>query len=109
MDYRIISIGALAKHDLWGERAEARTSHATTTLIRSGDRTILVDPGLPAQIIAARLSERAGISPNEVTDVFLTCFRPAHRRGLSAFDHARWLIGQVERETVGRNLIEMFQ
>jgi glyoxylase-like metal-dependent hydrolase (beta-lactamase superfamily II) len=38
--------------------------------------------------------------------VFLTCFRPAHRWGLAAFEGAQWLIGEAERETVGRSLID---
>jgi glyoxylase-like metal-dependent hydrolase (beta-lactamase superfamily II) len=109
MDYRVISIGALSRHELWGEQTETRTAHATTTLIRSAGRTILVDPGLPPQAIAARLNERSGLDPSAVTDVFLTNFRPAHRRGLSAFDHARWYISEAEREGVGRNLVELFR
>jgi len=108
MDYRVISIGALSRHELWGESAPNRTAHATTTLVRSGDRVILVDPGLPRQIIVARLRERAGIEPTDVTDVFLTSFRPAHRMGLAAFANARWLVSEAERETTGRGLIECF-
>ncbi len=106
MDYRVISIGALSSHELWNEQGQLRTAHATTTLIRSGEHVILVDPGLPAQVIVARLQERAGLDPSAVTDVFLTNYRPAHRRGLAAFDHARWLISEMERESVGQHLIE---
>ena len=109
MDYRVISIGSLSQHELWNERDQSRTPHATTTLIRSGDRVILVDPGLPPQVITARLQERSGLEPSAITDVFLTNFRPAHRRGLSAFTHARWIISEAERENVGRALVEMFQ
>jgi len=109
MDYRIISIGALSSHELWDEKDPPRTAHATTTLIRSGDKVILVDPGLPPQIIVARLKERAGLEPQAVTDVFLTHFRPAHRRGLTAFDRANWYLSEMEREVVGNNLIEQFQ
>lgn len=109
MDYRIISIGALSVHELWDTQGQARTPHATTTLVRSGDQTILVDPGLPPQVIAARLAERCGLDPDSVTDVFLTCFRPSHRWGLGAFPKARWLISQVEREAVGLALVEKFQ
>lgn len=107
MDYRIISIGALSHHELWPPSASPRTAHATTVLVRSGDRVILVDPGLPPQVVAARLDERAGLAPDAVTDVFLTSFRPSHRRGLAAFESARWLIAERERETVGTHLIEM--
>ncbi len=105
MDIRIISIGTLANNPLWDERAPTRTGHATTTLIRtsgqSGELSILVDPGLPAQMIGARLTERAGLSPDDITHVFLTSFHPETRRGISAFPNAQWLISQTERETVG--------
>ena len=106
MDYRIISIGALSGHELWSRSGGIHTPHATTTLIRSGDKVIMVDPGLPVQVIAARLAERAGLEPADVTDVFLTCFRPAHRMGLAAFEKARWQISEMERESIGLSLIE---
>jgi len=110
VEYRIISIGTLSKHPLWPQAIAAeRTAHATTTLIRAGDRTILVDPGLPSQIIAARLAERAGIGVDAITDVFLTCFRPAHRRGIEAFPKANWWISEAERESVGKYLIGLHQ
>ena len=54
MDFRIISIGTLSVHELWDQQGAARTPHATTTLVRSEGKTILVDPGLPAQVITAR-------------------------------------------------------
>jgi glyoxylase-like metal-dependent hydrolase (beta-lactamase superfamily II) len=109
MDYRIISIGTLSQNEFWNEPPAQRTPHATTTLIRSSDRVILVDPGLPAQAVAARLKERAGIGPEAVTAVFLTNFRPAHRRGLEAFPNAAWLVTELERESIGKALVEQFR
>lgn len=109
MNFRIISIGALSVHELWSKQGAARTPHATTTLIESGAQRILVDPGLPGQVIAARLSERAGLTPEDITHVFLTCFRPECRRGLAALGEAKWLIAEAEREHVGRALVEQFQ
>lgn len=109
MDFRIVSIGALAAHPLWGERQPVRTGHATTTLIRSGDRIILVDPSLPPQVLDARLRERSGLAPSAVTDVFLTSFQPDLRRGLPLLEHARWLISEQEREAVGVGLIEKYR
>ena len=47
MDVIIVSIGALSKNLLWGEKQPGRASHATTTLIREGKNLILVDPALP--------------------------------------------------------------
>ncbi|MDX2114968.1 MAG: MBL fold metallo-hydrolase [Planctomycetota bacterium] len=107
--HRIISIGCLDAHPLWNERTPVRTGHATTTLIRAGERTILVDPGLPASILAARLAERANVTPSDVTHVFLTCFRPDVRRGLPAFEDATWWISEAEREQVGVPLIQQLQ
>lgn len=103
-EYRIISIGTLPAHPLWGERGAVRTGHATCTLVRDAKRVILVDPGLPPAAIAARLHERAGLKPTDVTDVFLTTFKPDTRRGISAFEAADWWINEPEREQVGVHL-----
>jgi len=97
----VVSIGAMAANPDWGETEPVRTGHATTTLVRSGDATILVDPGLPGRILVARLAERANIGPAEVTHVFLTSFHPDSRRGIQAFGDAAWLISEAEREGVG--------
>lgn len=109
MDFRVISIGALAAHPLWDEKVPIRAGHATTTLIRSGKRTIIVDPGLPAKILAPRLKERAGLEPSAITHVFLTCFRPETSRGVLAFERATWWVSQDEREAVGVPLVGQLQ
>lgn len=109
LDYRVISIGTLSRHPLWEEAQPVRTAHATTTLVRTGDRTILVDPALPTQVLEARLNERAGIGADEVTDVFLTNFRPAHRGGLERFEKAKWWISETEREAIGVGLVQQFE
>lgn len=108
LDYRIISIGTLAAHPLWGERGAVRTAHATTTLVRSGDRAILVDPSLPGEILDARLRERCGFGCERITHVFLTLFRPDLRRGLRSLDHATWWLSEAEREAVGATLVAAF-
>jgi glyoxylase-like metal-dependent hydrolase (beta-lactamase superfamily II) len=101
VEWRIISIGTMAANPLWGERQAVRTGHATTTLVVSGDRRVLVDPGLPAPAVQARLGERANLSPEDITDVFLTSFHPDARRALALFEDADWWISQAEREGVG--------
>lgn len=106
VEVRIISLGTLAAHPLWNERAPVRTGHATCTLIRAGKKIILVDPGLPEQALAARLNERAGLRPAEITHVFLTSYQPDTSRGLRAFENATWWIGANEREGVGIPLAE---
>jgi len=106
IEVSVISIGVLGAHPLWGEREAVRTGHSTTTLIRSGDATIIVDPGLPGEILKARLGERVNLEPSAITHVFLTCFRPDVRRGLGLFDDAQWWISQSEREAVGVPMAE---
>lgn len=101
MDIRVLSIGTLGAHPLWEERHPVRTGHSTTTLIQSDDAKIVVDPGLPPQVIQARLSERAGLTPEQITHVFLTSFHPECRGGIELFTNAKWLIHGKERETVG--------
>jgi glyoxylase-like metal-dependent hydrolase (beta-lactamase superfamily II) len=111
MELIIVSIGALSKNPLWNERTPVRSSHATTTLIKTtageedaAPRVVLVDPSLPAQILTARLEERTGLKPEGVTHVFLTNWRPVHRRALEAFGHATWWMHEAEIEAAGEAL-----
>ncbi|MEM1330587.1 MAG: MBL fold metallo-hydrolase [Planctomycetota bacterium] len=100
-DFEVVSIGAMAANPDWGERVPVRTGHATTTLVRTGERVILIDPGLPEAALKARLGERANLDPADVTHVFLTSFHPDARRGIGLFDEATWWISEQEREAVG--------
>jgi glyoxylase-like metal-dependent hydrolase (beta-lactamase superfamily II) len=102
--FDIISIGTLSRNRLWNETQAVRTPHATTTLIRSGRRHILVDPGLPPAAVGARLFERTGLRPEQIDIVFLTNFRPSHRAGLALFDRAKLLIQEVEQQASRQHL-----
>jgi glyoxylase-like metal-dependent hydrolase (beta-lactamase superfamily II) len=105
--FDIISIGTLSRNVLWHETEPLRTPHATTTLVRAGKSNILVDPGLPAQIIGARLFERTGLKPPQIDTVFLTNFRPAHRGGLSAFTSAKVYLHEREQDAARARLEEI--
>ena len=107
--FDIISIGTLSRNRLWNETQDLRTAHSTTTLIRSGNRNILVDPGLPAPALAARLHERTGLSPDRIDTVFLTNFRPDHRAGLSIFTKAKIFIGELEQQAVSAHLQQLLE
>ncbi|MHC4443458.1 MAG: MBL fold metallo-hydrolase [Planctomycetota bacterium] len=102
--YRIITIGTLSRNRCWNENAPKRASYSTTTLVRHQDITILIDPGLPPQLMAPMLDERAGITPEDIDVVFLTTFRPVHRRSLSLFHRADWLMHANEIEAVAQHL-----
>lgn len=107
--FRIISIGSLAAHPLWGERGDVRPAHATTALVVAGAAKILVDPSLPPQLLVPRLAERANVKPEEITHVFLTTLHPLQRRGISAFPNATWMASSQEREAFGVPLITKFK
>src|SRR2546430_15688534 len=103
----IISIGTLDRNRLWGETQPLRTAHATTTLIRTSKQHILIDPGLPAAALGARLFERTGLRPEQIDTVFLTSFRPEHRLGLALFSNAKWLIHEIEQQSAAQQLRRM--
>ena len=107
--FDIISIGTLSRNRLWNETQAIRTPHSTTTLIRTGNRNILVDPGLPPLALAARLNERSGLTPDRIDTVFLTNFRPAHRAGLSLFSKAKVFIHELEQQAVGEHLQRLLE
>ncbi|HOD84586.1 MAG: hypothetical protein BWX88_05078 [Planctomycetes bacterium ADurb.Bin126] len=109
VEYCVISIGALSHNRLWGESGDARTSHATTTLVAADGRLILVDPSLPEAILAARFNERTGKTLADVTDVFCTTLRPVHRRGLPALSHAAWWCSETELAHHRRQLEELLE
>lgn len=106
MDLIVVSIGTLSRNPFWGEKTAQRTSHATTTLVRSGAANVLVDPSLPANLLVPRLQERSGLNPAAITHVFLTNWRPVHRRALEAFAHARWWMNDAERSAAEQALGE---
>jgi glyoxylase-like metal-dependent hydrolase (beta-lactamase superfamily II) len=103
----IISVGTLSHNRFWNERSPVRLAHATTTLLRDEGRTLIVDPSLPPEILAERLNERCGLSPEVVDTVFLTNFRPIHRRGILLFDNADWLMSPAEIEAMSVFLNDM--
>ena len=104
VSFTVVSIGTLSANPFWNEPPGLRTAHATTTLVSDGDRRILVDPSLPAPAAVSRLSERAGLGAEQITDVFCTTLRPTHRRSIGAFAHARWWCAEGELSAYRRHL-----
>jgi glyoxylase-like metal-dependent hydrolase (beta-lactamase superfamily II) len=79
-----------------GRAPPAPPPHPTTTLVRAGDRLILVDPSLPPAALVSQLNERSGLRPDAITDIFCTTLRPTHRWSIEAFPNARWLCQEDE-------------
>ena len=100
LQFRVISIGTLGSHPLWGEKGLVREGHATTTLIEAGDRKIIVDPSRPPNILLPRLQSRTGVKCEEITDVFLTSKNPGQYRGITLFQNAEWWMAAADREVL---------
>ena len=107
VEFRIVSIGTLSSNPFWSEPPGVRTPHATTTLVRDGERLILVDPSLPSPAIEARLFETTGLKPDKITDVFCTTLRPVHRRSILAFRDARWMCYEEELSAYREHLEQL--
>lgn len=107
LNYTVVSIGALSRNRFWNETESRRLAHSTTTLVRDDKTTILVDPGLPEQFLVQRLDERTGLKPDQIDLVFLTNFRPVHRRSLEAFSRATWVMYEPEIAAVREHLDQL--
>ena len=96
----VLTIGHLSRNRYWGEADDRayREPLCTSTLIRTGERTVVVDPGLPSEEMGRILDRRAGIAPASVDIVFLTHFHGDHRVGLAAFPDAVWYMPTAEIE-----------
>ena len=103
----VLTIGHLSRNRYWGEADDRshREPLCTSTLIRTGDRTIVVDPSLDPEGMAHILDRRAGIAPESVDVVFLTHFHADHRVGMEAFEHAEWFMAIEEIEHWNRDLL----
>jgi glyoxylase-like metal-dependent hydrolase (beta-lactamase superfamily II) len=87
----VIAIGSLAKNKYWREKVPARQEYATTTLVRSGEVLLIVDPGWPAEVLKSALFYRAGLEPDAVTHVYMTHMDVCHMAGIGLFPKAKWL------------------
>jgi glyoxylase-like metal-dependent hydrolase (beta-lactamase superfamily II) len=94
----VLHIGTLSRNPYWGEKAARRTASATISLVNDDDRLILVDPGLPPELLPAVLDHRLGKTVEDVDVVFLTNRRAAHTRGLAALHDAKWYMFESEIE-----------
>ena len=61
--FDVVSIGTLSHNPFWGETKAVRTPHATTTLVRDGTTTILVDPSLPGEVLETDYRNGPASSP----------------------------------------------
>lgn len=102
----VLTIGHLSRNRYWGESDDRsyREPLCTSTLIRTAEVSVVVDPGLPTEEMARILDRRAGMVPDAVDIVFLTHFHGDHRTGLAAFPGAVWYMPPAEIEHSRRQL-----
>lgn len=98
IEWRILTIGHLSMNKFWGETERRRGPLCTSTLLKTPDGLMLVDPSVPPERMPDLLNEQAGVTPEAVRHVYLTHFHGDHRFGLEAFPHARWVMARPEIE-----------
>jgi glyoxylase-like metal-dependent hydrolase (beta-lactamase superfamily II) len=96
LSWLILTIGHLSMNRFWGETERRRGPLCTSTLIRTPEGLLLVDPSLHPPQMPALLMDQAGVSIEDVRHVFLTHFHGDHRFGLEAFPDAQWWMAQPE-------------
>lgn len=101
----VLNIGNLSRNRFWGESDDhaVRPAWCTSTLVRTRDLTLVVDPGLPADAMAQVLDQRAGLRPDDVDAVFITHRHGDHRVGLDAFPGATWWMAAAELDSWANN------
>jgi glyoxylase-like metal-dependent hydrolase (beta-lactamase superfamily II) len=92
----ILTIGHLSMNRFWGESERRRGPLCTSTLIRTEDGLLLVDPSLQPPQMPSLLNDQAGVEVGAIRHVFLTHFHGDHRFGLDAFPDATWWMAQAE-------------
>ena len=92
----VLAIGTLSQNRFWDEQQDVRDEMSTCTLVRGDDVCLVVDPGWPEQVLRAVLFYRAGLTPEQITHVFLTHLDPAHVGGTGLLAKARWLAYEEE-------------
>ena len=90
-DWRILTIGNITRNRFWGEGDEKplRSVLCTSTLIKTEDRWLLIDPAEEPDAMRLTLDRRAGIHPEDISAVFITHHHGDHCMGLSAFPGAK--------------------
>ncbi|MBW3625403.1 MAG: MBL fold metallo-hydrolase, partial [Armatimonadetes bacterium] len=92
----ILTIGHLSMNRFWGETERKRGALCTSTLLRTSDGLMIVDPSVHPPQMPDLLNDQAGVTPEDVRHVFLTHFHGDHRFGLEAFPHADWWMAEPE-------------
>lgn len=95
--WRILSIGYLSQNHYRPGQNTIPSQECTCTLIETGRRRIIVDPGLESpEILQEILLRRCGYTPDRIDTVFLTHFHRHHWRCLNLFRKSAWLMSKNE-------------
>ncbi len=98
LSWSLLTIGRLSMNKFWGEDERMRKPLCTSTLVRTPQGLLIVDPPLVPPEIPRLLGNQAGVSVDDVRHVFLTHFHGDHRFGLEAFPDVNWWMAEPEIE-----------
>ncbi len=94
----VLNIGSITRNKFWGERESESYRHiyCTSTVIRAQSDIILVDPPMQGRDMEYLLDSRCGITPKEITKVFVTHAHGDHLLGIDMFPDAEWYMMPAE-------------
>jgi glyoxylase-like metal-dependent hydrolase (beta-lactamase superfamily II) len=96
LSWVILTIGHLSMNKFWGETERKRGPLCTSTLLRTPEGLMIVDPSVHPPQMPDLLNDAAGVTTDEIQHVFLTHFHGDHRFGLEAFPDATWWMAESE-------------
>ena len=99
----IICIGNLSRNRYWGEGEDkpVRAALCTSTLITGDGFRLLVDPAFAdGDRMAGQLNRRTGLTPEDITAVFVTHEHGDHHAGLRHFAKADWYAAPEAAEAI---------
>ena len=84
------SLARTARLDVLFTGYAAEHVAGTVSLVRDGDRIIVVDPGMvPSRASILNPLEKLGVSPSDVTDIVLSHHHPDHTVNIALFGEIR--------------------
>jgi len=102
----VITIGNLSRNRYWDESdAKAvRAAICTCTLVSGEGFRLLVDPSLAGEAeMAKELDRRSGVTPGDITAVFVTHEHGDHWAGIAHFPDAKWLAAPAVAEILNKS------
>lgn len=102
VDWQTLTIGHLSRNKFWGESDHAQYHDvvATTTVLRTGQATILVDPALSVDQMEDLLEKHCGLKREDIDIVYATHIHLDHRVDAECYPNAKLYLSAASLKDV---------